>query len=231
MNAKTFVRKNLGRILVVALVICGLELGGTASVGAVPPTVPAVDVLVSPSDNNVDAGGQHTEEFGATLPAARRIWLGARTRTIKIRSAEFLRADFNINCDATDSAGHSILVAPLRSESGSTDTFRLAVRWGRVSLRSGVPYMVRCGLSGNQSNRVSSWNLRTNPAAGPVISLDDSVTKQVSEFDGLDWWGSNYGSNAEIPIAPGERMRLRSPVGFWKTPGIRRTSRFRSTGE
>ena len=50
--------------------------------------------------------------------------------------------------------------------------------------------------------------------------MTDSVAKQTSEVQYTGWWGSNYGASQDIPIAPGQRMRVYSPVGFWRSPGI-----------
>ena len=213
--------RRLAGVVAAVFLAAALATSAAPAVLAVPPSVPSVNVLVSPADNNVDAGGSHTEEFGAATPAARLLWISAKTQIIKIQSTEFLLPnDYAIRCDATDPSGRSILTAPFTGSTGPTDTVRLAVRTGAVTLRNGIAVTVHCSLSVGQSNRDSFWHLQTNLKAGQVISLTDSVVKQTSEVDQTNWWGSNFGSSAEIPIAPGERMRIYSPAGFWKTAGV-----------
>ncbi|MET0865426.1 MAG: hypothetical protein ABWZ98_13930 [Nakamurella sp.] len=201
---------------VLTIIAMGSCLAPGAPVAAQAPSPALVEVLIDPTNPDVTAFSEHSEGFGEP---PRDLIISTKTQTLRVQSAEFVqdpRLKRIIRCDAVLMGPQTtILKSRLITPAGTSDTVRLAVRPLTVVWSSGTPYRVTCTVSGGNVASTSVWTLASNPKAGRVVSLTDSVHKQHAEVDRMTWSGSNFGPPTRIRIAPGGRMLLTGPVGFW----------------
>lgn len=221
-------RRGVGRLIALAL---GLGLAAASIVGPATAASAAVvtkDILAGPLVPTATHNGVGQFEYGAEAPASRRLYLSARTRTIKLESPRFIAPHPGIQhlviCYAYDAAGKSIIGDRVMSTTGfPAGVVRLNVKLGSVSLLNDRAYTVYCQIEGVSADATVgafadlTWHMTTKLSVGSVVSLTEDPTKLLRSHTAQIWLGFSHDGT---PVAPGDRVRVISEPGFWRPAGV-----------